>query len=85
MMVRHSARPGDVARPREASAGSPVSDDPGAAQFSAELAHDRVLVLTGHGLTRSDAELVRVFCAELLLARRRAQHDELRSSTSGSE
>jgi two-component system, OmpR family, sensor histidine kinase KdpD len=69
----------------EASAGSPVSDDPGAAQFSAELAHDRVLVMTGHGLTHSDAELVRVFCAELLLARRRAQHDELRSSTSGSE
>jgi hypothetical protein len=41
--------------------------------------------MTGHGLTHSDAELVRVFCAELLLARRRAQHDELRSSTSGSE
>jgi hypothetical protein len=57
----------------------------GAAQFSAELAHDVLLVMTGHGLTHSDAELVRVFCAELLLARRRAQHDELRSSTSGSE
>jgi len=63
----------------QASAGSPVGDDPGAAQFSAELAHDVLLVMTGHGLTHSDAELVRVFCAELLLARRRAQHDELRS------
>jgi hypothetical protein len=37
--------------------------------------------MTGQGLTHSDAELVRVFCAELLLARRRAQQDELRSST----
>jgi two-component system, OmpR family, sensor histidine kinase KdpD len=69
----------------QASAGSPVSDDPGAARFSAELAHDVLLVMTGHSLTHSDAELVRVFCAELLLARRRAQHDELRSSTSGSD
>jgi two-component system, OmpR family, sensor histidine kinase KdpD len=63
----------------EATAGAPVSDDPSAAQFSAELAHDVLLVMTGHGLTHSDAELVRVFCAELLLARRRAQHDEMRN------
>jgi two-component system, OmpR family, sensor histidine kinase KdpD len=69
----------------EATAGSSVSDDPGAAQFSAELAHDVLLVMTGHGLTHSDAELVRVFCAELLLARRRAQQDELRGTTSGSD
>jgi two-component system, OmpR family, sensor histidine kinase KdpD len=69
----------------EATAGPSVSGDPGAAQFSAELAHDVLLVMTGHGLTHSDAELVRVFCAELLLARRRAQHDELRGTTSGSD
>jgi two-component system, OmpR family, sensor histidine kinase KdpD len=69
----------------EAAAGPSVSDDPGAAQFSAELAHDVLLVMTGHGLTHSDAELVRVFCAELLLARRRAQQDELRGATSGSD
>ncbi len=31
-------------------------------------------------MTHSDAELVRVFRAELLLARRRAQHDELRGT-----
>jgi two-component system, OmpR family, sensor histidine kinase KdpD len=62
----------------EASAGEQPSADPSDAQFSAELAHDRILVMSGHGLARSDAELVRVFCAELLLARRRAQHDELR-------
>lgn len=62
----------------EVSAGAPPSDDPGDAQFSAELAHDQILVMTGRELTRSDAELVRVFCGELLLARRRAQHDELR-------
>ena len=68
----------------QASAGSPVCDDPSVAQFSAELTHDVLLVMTGHGLTHSDAELVKVFCAELLLARRRAQHDQLRSSTSGS-
>jgi len=65
----------------EASAGSRPSEDPGAAQFSAELAHDRVLVMAGRGLTHSDAELVRVFAAELLLSRRRAQLDELRGAT----
>ena len=67
----------------QASAGAQVSNDPSDAQFSAELAHDRVLVMSGHGLTRSDAELVRVFCAELLVARRRAQHVELRRGVAG--
>lgn len=58
------------------SAGAPLCDDPGAAHFSAELTHNVLLVMTGPGLTHSDAELGRVFCAEMLLARRRAQHDD---------
>ncbi len=67
----------------EASAGTPAFDIPGEAQFSAELAYGQILVMTGRGLTHSDAELVKVFCAELLLARRRAQHDELRGQRGG--
>jgi len=60
-----------------ASAGGPLPADPDAAQFAAEIAPDRVLVMNGEALTASDTHLLHVFAAELLLARRRAQLESI--------
>ena len=62
-----------------AAAGGPLPGHPDAAQFAAEIAPGRVLVMSGAALTASDIHLLRVFCAELLLARRRAQLEVLGS------
>jgi two-component system, OmpR family, sensor histidine kinase KdpD len=59
------------------SAGGPLPADPDAAQFAAEIAPDRVLVMNGEALTASDTHLLQVFTAELLLARRRAQLESI--------
>lgn len=56
-----------------ASAGGPLPSHPDGAQFAAEIAPGRVLVMNGEALTASDTHLLQVFAAELLLARRRAQ------------
>ena len=61
----------------QAAAGGPLPGHPDAAEFAAEIAPGRVLVLSGAGLTASDTHLLRVFCTELLLARRRAQLEAL--------
>ena len=60
-----------------ASAGGPLPQDPDAAQFAAEIAPGRVLVMNGEALTASDTHLLQVFAAELLLGRRRAQLEAL--------
>lgn len=65
----------------QVGAGSDPPENPDAAQFSAELAPDRVLVMTGRSPTRSDAQLLSVFAAELLIARRRVQHGQLHAVT----
>ena len=56
-----------------AGAGGPLPGDPDSAQFAAEIAPGRVLVMSGAALTASDTHLLRVFAAELMLARRHAQ------------
>ncbi len=60
-----------------AAAGQPLPPDPDAAQFAAEIAPGRVLVMTGAALTAADTRLLRVFTGELLLARRQAQQRAL--------
>jgi two-component system, OmpR family, sensor histidine kinase KdpD len=56
-----------------AGAGASLPDHPDAAQFAAEIAPGRVLVLTGPTLGRPRSDLLAVFEAELLAGRRRAQ------------
>jgi len=63
-----------------AGAGGPLPDHPDAAQFAAEIAPGRVLVMSGAGLTAADTHLLGVFAAELRLARRRAQQETLEAA-----
>jgi two-component system, OmpR family, sensor histidine kinase KdpD len=63
-----------------AAAGGPLPDRPGAAQFAAEIAAGRVLVMNGPALTGSGSHLLAVFTSELLLARRHAQLDQITMS-----
>jgi two-component system, OmpR family, sensor histidine kinase KdpD len=60
-----------------AGAGEPLPGRPETADFSAEMAPGRVLALSGPALTAPASDLVQVFTAELLLARRRAQLDQI--------
>jgi two-component system, OmpR family, sensor histidine kinase KdpD len=66
-----------------ASAGAPLPDHPDAAQFAAEIAPGRVLVLNGAGLGRSGSHLLAAFAAELRLLRRRAQQQDIASHAAG--
>ncbi len=60
-----------------AGAGTPLPDHPDVAQFAAEIAPGRVLVLSGPALGRSNSDLLAAFEAELLLRRRRAQQQDI--------
>jgi hypothetical protein len=63
-----------------AGAGGPLPDSPDAAQFAAEIAPGRVLVLSGAALTGPGSQLLRIFADELLLARRRAQQEDIETA-----
>ena len=63
-----------------AGSGAPLPAHPDAAQFAAEIGPDRVLVMGGAGLTAADTHLLKVFAAELLLVRRRAQQEALEAA-----
>jgi two-component system, OmpR family, sensor histidine kinase KdpD len=60
-----------------AGAGEPLPGRPEAADFAAEIAPGRVLALSGRALSAPTSDLLQVFTAELLLARRRAQLDQI--------
>jgi two-component system, OmpR family, sensor histidine kinase KdpD len=60
-----------------AGAGEPLPERPEAAGFAAEIATGRVLALSGRALTAPGSDLLQAFTAELLLARRRAQLDDI--------
>jgi len=65
-----------------AAAGGPLPADPDAAQFAAEIAPARVMVMNGQPLTAADTRLLRVFAGELLLACRHAQQNALGAALS---
>jgi two-component system, OmpR family, sensor histidine kinase KdpD len=60
-----------------AGAGASLPERPEAADFSAEIGPGRVMALCGRALTAPASDLLQVFTAELLLARRRAQLDQI--------
>lgn len=62
-----------------AAAGGPLLADPDAAQFAAEIAPGRVIVMNGAALS-GDARLLRAFTGELLLVRRLAQQRVLEAA-----
>ncbi len=68
-----------------AGAGAPLPRHPDAAQFAAEIAPARVLVLSGPKLGRSKSGLLAAFEAELLRGRRRAQQQEIAGDATGGQ